>query len=288
MRSRAILGCCVLIGGITIPAAVRAAPITWNGVQNISGPGASTVVTAPVATGGLGPGSGVTITNGTNDVSTLGTQVFGINFSGTSGSTYPYTATIAGQRFDSFRDTTDYAVTYTATDVNNTYPAFGTPGAAAQAYGQYNSAGVGPNPDYTLANAAYSNSPTGSITLGGLTVGRKYLLQFWVSDPRGGNLLSRTETLTGSAADVNAPTLAYAGPGSVDGQWVIGTFTADATSQSLSLTGGNSNATSGDPGSAQVNLLQLRDVTSAPEPALLGSLTLLSYPLLARRRQPPR
>jgi hypothetical protein len=274
------------VSGLLLCAtAAQGAPITWSGVQNISGPGGTTVTTTPVATGGLGPGSGVTITNGSNDVNTQGTQVFGVNFSGTNGSTYPYTTTIGGQLFDSFRDTTSYAVTYNATGVTNSYPAFGAPGAAAQSYGQYNSAGVGPNPDYTLSNAAYSNSAAGTITLGGLTVGRKYLLQFWVSDPRGGNLSSRIETITGSGSDVNVPTLAYGGAGSTDGQWVTGTFTADSVAETLTLAAGNANAASGDGGSAQVNLLQLRDVTAAPEPGALALLGLMSIGLLGRRRR---
>src|SRR5260221_176238 len=124
MRVRSIRWAMASIGGLLLAGSAQAARITWDNVHNISGPGTTSVSTAPVATGGLGPGSGVTITNGTNDVSTLGTQVLGINYSGTSGQTYPYTTTIAGQVFDSFRDTTSYAVTYNAAGVNNTYPAF--------------------------------------------------------------------------------------------------------------------------------------------------------------------
>jgi len=235
-----------------------------------------------------GPGNNQTITNGTNNVSTLGTQVFGINYSGTPGSTYPYTATINGQNFYSFRDSSPLPVSYSATGVTNTYPGFSTPGPAGQSYGNFDSAGVGPDPDYTLANGAYSNSPSGTITFGNLTAGDNYLLQFWVSDPRGGGVLStRVETLASSTGgDINTPTLAYEGPGSIDGQWVSGTFVADASGiETLLLTGSNSSPSSGDVGSAQVNLLQLRDITGVPEPVSLGLAGFAALGLLARRRR---
>src|SRR4051794_25060628 len=47
----------VALGGVLLANSALAAPITWNNVQNISGPGSTTDSTAPVATGGLGPGS---------------------------------------------------------------------------------------------------------------------------------------------------------------------------------------------------------------------------------------
>ena len=273
----------VIGAGLVLCGSVDAASIAWNNVQNISGPGGTSVST--VKTQG-GPGNNVTISNGTNDVNTQGTQVFGINFSGTAGSTFPYTVTINGQNFYSFRDISPLPVTYSASGVTNTFAFFDTPGAAGQSYGNFDSQGVGPDPDYTLANAAYSNSNTGSITFGNLTTGHQYLVQFWVSDPRGSNLATRVETITSSTGgDSNFPTLAYEGPGSIDGQYVIGTFTADATgNETLNLTASNTNPSFGDGGSAQVNLLQVRDITSTPEPASLGLMAIGFVPLLARRR----
>ena len=273
-----------MVAGLLLSSPVDAASVTWGNVQNISGPGGTTVSTTKTQGG---PGNNVTITNGTNDVSTLGTQVFGINYSGVPFSTFPYTTTINGQSFYSIRDASPLPVSYSAADVTNTYPSFSTPGAAGQSYGNSDSGGVGPNPDYTLANGAYSNSATGSITLGKLTVGDRYLLQFWVSDPRGGNLATRVETLASSTGgDTNIPTLAFEAPGSIDGQWVTGTFIADVSgSETLNLTASNTNPSTGDGGSAQVNLLQLRDITSIPEPASLGLMTLGALSLLTRRRR---
>ncbi|MDB5355159.1 MAG: hypothetical protein JWN24_1612 [Phycisphaerales bacterium] len=285
MHIRAISVVWATVAGLVLPSSVHAAGIVWDNVQNISGPGNTTVSTSKTQGG---PGNNVTITNGTKDVSTLGTQVFGLNYSGTAGSTYPYTTTIDGQNFYSIRDSNPFSVSYSATGVTNTYPSFSTPGAAGQSYGNFDTAGVGPTTDYTLANAAYSNSTTGTITFGNLAFGRKYLLQLWVSDPRGGTVLpTRVEKLASSTGgDINSPTLAYEGPGSIDGQWVIGTFVADAFgTETVMLTGSNTNAFAGDAGSAQVNLLQLRDITIVPEPASLGLTGLGALGLLARRRR---
>ena len=287
MHIRSIRVISAALAGLLLCGSARAASVTWGNVQNISGPGSTTATTTKTQGG---PGNNVTITNGTNDVSTLGTQVFGINYSGSAGVTYPYTATINGQTFYSFRDTNPSSVSYSAPSLTDTYASYGPPGAAGQSYGNFDSAGVGPSPDYTLANGAFSFSPTASFTFGNLTAGRKYLVQFWVSDPRGGPVLAtRAETLASSTGgDSNAPTLAYEGPGSIDGQWVIGTFVADSSAtETLMLAAGNTNPSAGDGGSAQVNLLQLRDITnvSIPEPASLGLTGLGACGLLARRRR---
>jgi MYXO-CTERM domain-containing protein len=275
------------VPGLLFSGSAHAALINWGNVQNISGPGSTTVSTATTEGGG---GSGATITDGTNDVNEQGTQVLGINYSGPPGQSYPYTATIDGQTFYSFRDYpapsggTPYPVTYSVTGLNDAYNQY-TPGAAGQSYGYYNSA-YGPNPDYTLANASFDdNSLTASITLGNLILGDQYLVQFWVSDPRNPQTQDRVETLTSSTGgDTNSPTLDYEGSDSTDGQWVTGTFVADATmTETLDLSASNSNQTlyPGD-GSPQVNLLQLRDITPVPEPA---SFALVGLGALALRRR---
>jgi hypothetical protein len=273
------------IAGLLLSGSVHAQPITWGTVQNISGPGSTTVSTTKTQGG---PGGDVTITNGTNNVNTQGTQVFGINFSGVPFSTFPYTTTINGQNFYSFRDVSPLPVTYAVTELTDYFAFYGPPGAAGQSYGNSDSGGVGPNPDYTLANAAFSHSTTGSITLGNLNLGHQYLLQFWVSDPRSNGVLeTRVETLSSSTGgDINPPTLAYQGPGSIDGQWVIGTFVANSSlALTLNLVSSNTNPGAGDSGSPQVNLLQLRDITPVPEPGSLTLISLGAFGLLARRRR---
>ena len=100
-----------------------------------------------------------------------------------------------------------------------------------------------------LQYGTWSNGTSASFTLNGtghrsFTPGRQYLVQVWVSDARA-NGNGRTETVGGSGS------LSYK-TGSGMGQYVIGRFTADAASQAISL---SANA------SAQVNLVQVRDIT---------------------------
>jgi hypothetical protein len=285
--SRRVFGCAVIFG-LLFSASAKASSITWGPVESITGPGTTTVATTKTQGG---PGGNVTITNGTNDVNEQGTMVLGVNFSGQPGSTFPYTTTIDGQNFYSYRDlpgpsgSPSYPVTFSTPDMTNAYVGF-TPGTAGESYGNSDSGGVGPNPDYTLANAIFSNTNTGTIILGNLTQGDEYLLQFWVSDPRNSVTQTRVESLTSSTGgDTNAPTLDYEAPNSTDGQWVTGTFVADSTTtETLDLSASNSNPSSGDSGSPQVNLFQLRDITSVPEPASFALIGLGAMALCTRRR----
>ena len=96
-----------------------------------------------------------------------------------------------------------------------------------------------------LTNGFYGGTNPETITLNNLASGLDYEAQFWVNDSR--NCCSgRNETISGSAA------LAYStnpgGSGGV-GSYVKGTFTADSTSQALTLNSGFS---------VQANGLQLR------------------------------
>jgi len=278
--------------GLLFSGSAHAASINWGPVQNISGPGTTTVSTTKTEGG---PGINTTITGGTNDVNEQGTQVLGVNFSGEPGVSFPYTTTIDGQNFYSLSDlpggpagSPQFPVTFNRGTLTNQYNGY-TPGPAGQSYGVFDQNGgnlSGPSIDYTLANAIFGNTTTGTFSLGNLTPGDTYLLQFWVSDPRNATTVTRVETLTSSTGgDTNIPTLDYEGPSSTDGQWVTGTFVADATmTETLDLSASNSNASSGDSGSPQINLLQLRDLTSVPEPGSLALMGLSALALRARRR----
>lgn len=95
-------------------------------------------------------------------------------------------------------------------------------------------------------DAASSTAVT--TTLKNLTPGKSYAVQVWVSDPRG---TPRTQVVTGGGG--NTVTLDFNvsnGAGGL-GQHTTGTFTADATTQTFTLTATNT----------QLNALQVREIS---------------------------
>ena len=132
-----------------------------------------------------------------------------------------------------------------------------------------------------LVRSAASTSATASgmtLTLGGLTNGTPYQVQVWANDSTGslsGNAALNPKTIftAGNTVTLDDNNLNAAGG---LGQWVTGTFTADATSQNITITP--------DAGHLPVlNAFQLRVV---PEPATLGLLLSgLGSALAARRRK---
>jgi hypothetical protein len=107
-----------------------------------------------------------------------------------------------------------------------------------------------------LEGGQYANgNVTATITLKNLTIGRVYVVQVWVSDPRAnGGEAGRVENAIGT----NQVTLAYnvpPSPGGV-GEYSIGVFTATATSQAFTLLANGSSA------STQLNALLVSDVTA--------------------------
>jgi hypothetical protein len=133
-------------------------------------------------------------------------------------------------------------------------------------YGSYANPGTADaNYNFLMQTSIYSYGSSMSFTWGGMTEGNTYELQFWVHDGRNSVTAQRSETLTGGA-NTSAP-LAYGfGSGGL-GQYILGTFVADGSGQqtiSMNAFGGP------DIGpSAQITLLQLRDVTVVPEPSAL-------------------
>jgi hypothetical protein len=107
-----------------------------------------------------------------------------------------------------------------------------------------------------------------TLALSGLTVGQEYLAQFWAVDMR--NAGDRTQTIALDGGTPSAPLLlGTAGRSS----YVIGRFTADATTASFLLASGTN-----DRG---INAFQLRAI---PEPASLGMLGAAAIAMLLRRR----
>jgi hypothetical protein len=136
--------------------------------------------------------------------------------------------------------------------------------------GTYNSPGTSDANYNNLLNAATFGNTGGPYTIfwNGMTAGDTYLVQLWVNDARNiGGL--RTETITGGAN--TSANLSYGSnpDGTGPGQFVIGTFVADGTgSETLTL------LANGYAPSAQFDLLQVRDITPAPEPSTLAVLAM--------------
>jgi autotransporter-associated beta strand protein len=172
---------------------------------------------------------------GDADVATAGTPVFAYNWAGSA-------QTING-------------VAFTAAGTGATMGGFG--GVHTTAFGSTSPPYVNLSPAYkaVLVGSIYTGASACTVTLNSLTPGRQYQIQLWVNDSRALNLgYARTETVTTGGG--NTVTLSY--PGNVDGapgQYTIGTFTADASSQVITLLGNSA---------TQVNALQLRDLSPLP------------------------
>ena len=150
-------------------------------------------------------------------------------------------------------------------------------------YTGYNNPGTA-NANYnTILQAAVFNWNADPIMVGwnGMTAGNTYLVELWVNDGRNATVNARTLTVTGGA-NTSAP-LALGSGDSGPGQFIIGTFVADASgSESIALTPG-----AGGYG-AQINLLQVRDITVVPEPSAIALLVAGAGAMLCglRRRGP--
>jgi len=115
-----------------------------------------------------------------------------------------------------------------------------------------------------------------TLTLGGLTSGQTYAVQFWSNDSSGGLAGVETESVytAGNAVELNGNTMAEAGG---VGQWVIGTFTADSVTQIFTI---QSSPTTTFP---TLNAFQLRAIPEPTSGVLLGLGALVVYWQLRRR-----
>ena len=181
--------------------------------------------------------------SGPSDVSTLGTYF---------GSWAPHGSTLAvnGVTFQAFSD----------------LPGLGTSFDNSTGPGSFNSSGSLDATYATLLSAgAFGNNTTSyTVNWNGMTSGDVYLVELWVNDGR--NIgQTRSETVTGGAN--TSGVLSYGSDGTGFGQFVIGTFTADNSgAETISL----NPFSSGPNPSAQLNLLQVRDITVVPEPSSLA------------------
>jgi autotransporter-associated beta strand protein len=223
---RALLGACLLGAGV----ASQAATITWQTPTTIAG----------ASDAYLGGTTKYAFTWGTFSSFDNGEVNF-TNTSVTNGTTGDGNLTVSG---------------FTAR--NQSLSSFSTPYAnLPSAY-----------KNVLQGGAADSVGATCSLTLNNLTPGVNYALQVWIQDPTGSNgTTNRYATVANTAGDGGAGvnlvynTTAVAGG---LGQYVVGTFTADATTtQSFTVQGGVISGQSGTP-ATQINCFQLRDLTPVP------------------------
>lgn len=180
-----------------------------------------------------------------SDVITTGTFSYAYTLSNT-------TPTVNGVTFTGSNSTTTLGpnVTIAGTSLTNNATAFGT-GAVGTAYGNLSS-----GYQNLLKGADFGGATATTITLKNLTVGKVYAVQTWVNDSRAGATATRTATITSTGG--NSVSLAYyaggtsTSPAGGVGQYTIGTFTADATTQAFTLTSASS---------TQFHSIQVRDIT---------------------------
>jgi autotransporter-associated beta strand protein len=197
-----------------------------------------------------------TIIAATNDVSTAGTSKYAYDWAGNPGS-----LTLNGVPFTGITN----AVGSTA-DGNLAISGFGSrnTNAFTTTSTPFGSLPTAYKP--ALQGGAFNNdgSPA-TVTLSNLIAGANYSVQVWIGDPRGGSATvgtNRIQTVTSGANSVVLTNNVTHTTGGL-GQYAIGTFTADATTQAFTISGGLIVSGSGT-ASSQINALQVRDITGVP------------------------
>ncbi|MBN2163163.1 MAG: hypothetical protein JXR25_09300 [Pontiellaceae bacterium] len=136
------------------------------------------------------------------------------------------------------------------------------------------------NYNILLGTGIYSDSGTGAgyngsgcvFSWGGMTVGHTYEVQLWVEDLNNTGV-RRWQNIFGDEGPHGSPALDFPADGTGAGHYIIGTFRADATTQTLSIEPWD-NSGSGGNQYGQVNLFQVRDITSTlPFLGITGSPT---------------
>jgi hypothetical protein len=262
--------------------------VTVRRTMAILGAGFVVLGLAGVAPAGIITWGTPTTVSGDSDVDTTGTLLYAYNI-GTSGVA---ATTINGVTFAAFAfpGENDGLDTVTVGSVNFTESPAILQSYDASTLGTNSSPFGGLSPAYKTMLSTGGTAlqfSTITATFGGLTVGHQYRLQWWTSNPKNGvGLASETFATTTAESGGNQVTL-DSNSTNIDGglgQFVIGTFTADATSQTFTLDSPVGNT------SPLINGFQVR-VVSAPvpeiDPAGMGSVLALvtgALGLLERRR----
>jgi hypothetical protein len=188
-----------------------------------------------------------TTISGASDVSTLGTYF---------GSWAPNASSSLTVNGVTFQNSSDLPVFGTSFDNSTGTGSFASPGTADSNY------------NTLLTSGAFGNNDTPyTVNWAGMTLGDSYLVEVWVQDGRNSSVNSRAETITGGAN--TSASLAYGSGSSGPGQFIIGTFVAGTTNETIALNPGGSFSPS-----SQLNIMQVRDlgVEPTPEPSTLAVL----------------
>lgn len=253
----AMCGTVLMLAGAGIS---NAATITWQSAQNIAGD---------------------------SDVDTVGTLVRALNFNHTTldaaevGGESP---TVNGVTFADVSPSSSSSWSSGAGAGDITL-AVGAPSGNWGNFDGFNGSaapytGLSNNYKSLLTSAVFKigANQTATYTLLNLTPGTPYRVQFFVNDSRN---FSFTWTATDQFTAGNVSDALDVNVGNANGklgQYVIGTFTANATTQVISVLGSDPTNNRG----IQLNGYQLREV---PEPATLGLLALGSMMIAFRGRE---
>ncbi|WP_372796048.1 beta strand repeat-containing protein [Pontiella sp.] len=199
------------VDGTNFTVSVADTSVKWASAQGISGD-------ADVSTDG-------TLEYAYNCGTSSDVTLNGVLFSGTGSSTADFGGNVSLTSFTG--TTTGYGTVFE--------PPFNALSAGYQTF---------------LESAITNGAAISSVTLNNLTVGKRYQVQVWVNDSSTSNTNAQDVILSAGTAD--ATTLDCANPdgeGGV-GEYALGTFVADATSQSFALAGNR----------LQLNGIQVRQV----------------------------
>jgi hypothetical protein len=250
------------------------------------------------------------VISGVSDVSTAGTVLYAYNMGTTTSQTVngvtftgwaPATLTTSAGTAVTPPDSTGNASLFSATQTHSGGFATAGNGGTAGAIGAIASS----SPSYyNLLNSELFSTDGGpactiTLTLQNLTPTVQYQFEMWVDDSRGGSnqtngnqaiptRFDAVSTAGGSTVDLqfsNATVGSSAGQGAANGvgEYVIGTFTADSSSQVISIDGGDN--TSQNPDAGLSPQLAGFDVEIVPEPASAALIVLGITAIACRRRR---
>jgi hypothetical protein len=236
--------CLSVLSLATAVEPAKAAVINWGAAQNITG---------------------------SSDVVTTGTLHASANFWSTGASAGSGNITVNGVQFVGFQSARSSPTSVpgpTSLTVGNITLTGTSPETNNQNLQGFADVGGPASYNNLLNQLAYvvdlSTTGTMGVSIGGLTNGAQYLIQFWVQDGRTGGVETRTSIVDGVTLDVNVSNT-FGG----FGQYVTGTFTADSTTQSFQVVGGVGSV-------AYANAMQVRIV---PEPTQMVSVAAIGAAL---------